>query len=354
MLKSIYKIKLNKGTDMNSKEVIVNNIKEILSLFPDNLDKIIFLEKTSDKMIEEYIARSLVTYSPVYLPFFERDGDLFALHISIKCDLYLSPILKLFHDAEFPIYLSSSIKYFPYCMMDALINIKRYYKEIIEPIKQILDKFSLDIPGEKYYQSVKDKYYKIIIDFDKDNLIMQIRDKTSMLFKKAALPIIEELYNKNKNRRFFICYCLVKSKLALDYDQNILLDCLKNEYSFSINDVGWYDHLDEGIRMMEAIKQNSLSIITQDNPFYLVKDIPLNDPKSIDKLLEIASIFSKKGDDITAVNQVRNACTIAGAYGNGLTKGLCKTLVEYTRKAEPDGLAYHLANFAVDVIDLGP
>jgi hypothetical protein len=339
---------------MNSKEFIITKIKEVTGIYPEDFDNIIHLQRVTEKRIDEFVARYLVTYAPIYLPIFERDGDLFSLHVTPKTNSFDMPVLKLFHDVEIPRYFTTNIKTFCYALFDCMINFKHYYDEILLFTKDILLKNKLSIPEKEYFEKAKNDSFRIIIDFDKNNKIMQIREKTSMLFKKAAFPIIEEMYNQDQNKLYFICHCLIRSRLQIDFDKNKLLDCMYDEYSYSFNDVGWYDRLDEGIRMMEAIKQICLSLISPDNPFYKIKEIPLNDPMVIDKLLEIASIFAKKGDDITALNQVRNACTIAGAYGNGLTKELCKTLAEYTKKVEPDGLAYHLANFAVDVIDLGP
>ena len=339
---------------MNSKQVIMQALTEITDMFPKEMDQPMFLERVTEKTLDEFVARSLITYAPIYLPLFERDGDLFALHIKANGDIYDSPVLKLFHDVEYPLYLSTSIKTFPYAMFDGIMNFYRYYDEIIDYLKLILDKYNLPTPDKSYYDQVKDDYYRIIDDYDKNNKIMQILNKTSSVRKNNILPIIQEMYDNDPDKLFLLCLMLVKSRLDIDFDKNILFEYMKHEYSYSFGIVRWYYDIHTGLGLLEAIKQNCLSLITPENPFFLVKDIPFTDPKVIDKLLEVATIFSKQGDDITALNQVRNACTVAGAYGRGLTKDLCKTLAEYTKKVEPDGLAYHLANFAVDVIDLGP
>ena len=339
---------------MNSKQVIMQALTEITDMFPKEMDQPMFLERVTEKTLDEFVARSLITYAPIYLPLFERDGDLFALHIKARGDLYDSPVLKLFHDIEIPLYLSTNIKTFSYAIFDRMINVKKDYDETLKYLDVIINKFKTTIPDKNHYNESMDEYFQIIYDFDKNNKIIQIFKKTSLLWDNDALPIFQQMYDDEPDKLFLLCLMLIKSKLNIDFNKEKLLSYINEEYSFSFDNVMWYRKIKSSIGLFEAIKQNCLSLITPENPFFLVKDIPFTDPKVIDKLLEVASIFSKQGDDITALNQVRNACTVAGAYGRGLTKDLCKTLAEYTKKVEPDGLAYHLANFAVDVIELGP
>jgi hypothetical protein len=216
-------------------------------------------------------------------------------------------------------------------------------------------KYNLPIPAEDYYKKSKNTPHQIINDFDKENIVIFLKLSTGSIKSKDILPELEKISIERKHNELIqVLIMIAKSMNKIDFDKKQLEASLRNEYSYTISMLRWLVAISSGPEFLEMIKISCEDIITSDDPFYLIKNYSYTDPNIVDKLLEIASIFAKKGDNIIALNQVRNACTVAGAYGNGLTKDLCKTLADYTKKVEPDGLAYHLANFAVDVIDLGP
>src|SRR4051812_47357902 len=58
-------------------------------------------------------SRVLRVYAPVFIPVFERDGDVYAVHIKPGQSWELSPWLELPHDAAEPVLVASEMKFLP-------------------------------------------------------------------------------------------------------------------------------------------------------------------------------------------------------------------------------------------------
>ena len=125
---------------MNNKETILAKITEIQSLFPKELLKQTCLELINETNIDEFFSRTLISFSPVYLPVFERDGDIYAIHIYPGISWEKGAWVRLAHDLEYPYHLVSSFQYLPYVFLQVPINLSDDIDEIWELICGMLDK----------------------------------------------------------------------------------------------------------------------------------------------------------------------------------------------------------------------
>jgi hypothetical protein len=338
-----------------SKEKILHYISEIQQEFPDELLEKLFLEKVTENNFDELLARSLITFPPIYLPIFVRDGDLFGIHLSFENELKDRPWFKLSHDCEYPLYLVSQLKFMPYAFLDGILNIKRYYDEILSFIKDMLSRSNLSIPNKNYFIEKKDDYYSIIADYDYENHLIRLYLNTRALLKKKAYNEVRIIYEENRSDKLllagFLFLNIYINKNNVNYDDVIFI--LKNDFSYSLPSMFWLSGISTGPELLNEIKKSLSEKLEKENPFYLINDDDYTDQKIIPKLITIANSYNEKGDYITALNQLRNAATVAGAHGTGVTKELCVKLGEQSKLIDSNSLAGDLALYVSEIINRG-
>ncbi len=328
--------------------MILNYIIEVQSEFHDDLLGNIFLEKITDYNFDGFFSNSLLTFAPIYLPVFHRDGDLYGIHLGFDNDWKKCPWIKLSHDIEYPYYLTSCFKYFPYVLLDGLLNIKRYYDEIIEPISSILERNNLETPKRDYFEVRKNDYFSIISENDPLNYILKLYKKTGNLFEEVAYNFVNDEYKKEKSNKYLNASMLIlNNSLNKEIDLNEAISLLKEEFSYSLYSMLWLGGINTGAELLNEIKNIVKNNIDENDPFYLLKDFDYTNENIVVKLIEISEIFNKKNDYITALNQIRNAAMIAGCHGNGITKELCEKLAIQSELIQKGSIAAKLASYAI-------
>jgi hypothetical protein len=336
-----------------SKANLLNQIKEIQRHFPEKLIAYNRWNKIDDKNIDELLARSLVAFPPVFLPVFEKDGDIIAVHIYPGKDWKEGAWMKLVHDMENPLIIGSSFKYMPYGLLaNPYCNDDEDIEEMWGSIDSMLQvNKDTPTPDKTIVKELLDETTKFLAQYDKYNIpaILKIRN-TGILFIDDVKEIVEDFYKDYHN------HPLSKVIIAYVYDYfnepSLISGHILNEeiyYCYSV--MRWIKINGSITQILEGMRVIALKHITPDSPFNLLKDSPYTEAETANKLKEVAQKFNEQGDYITALNQIRNAMWVLSPYG--INKEWCLELARQTDKVEKDSIASQLAHYAAEVIHLG-
>lgn len=336
-----------------SKKGILKDIYNIQELFPNELLNKLYLGKINEGNIDEYFSRSLITFNPVYLPIFEREGNIYCIHSEPGKTWESCSWVKLSHDFEYPALIASCFKYLPYALLSSPTNTNQLVDEIWEYIKSILSE-GLEMPEKEYVRKEVGNFGIIVGTYDLENIPGKLFFKTSELFEDEAQEAIENIYKENIDDIYAIAALFLNRKyLKQKVDFEMVSGILKSEFNYPFYPMFW-NTTNSALEVLEAIREAVIDQIPADNPLSLLKDCSYTDPELVDNFKKVADAFNEKGEPLLALNQLRNAASIMGAYGSGITKEWCKLLGEQADRVEKDCLSAKLAYYATEVIDLEP
>jgi hypothetical protein len=118
--------------------------------------------------------------------------------------------------------------------------------------------------------------------------------------------------------------------------------------------VSWFIRIaDTGPDLLEVMRPIALSQVADDDPFASLREVSFKTQAGALVLRDLATRFEQEGRIADALAQLRNATTIAGAYGADVSADWCRRLAELSQRVEPHGLSAQLAELAARVQHLG-
>ncbi|MCG3156682.1 MAG: hypothetical protein DKINENOH_03306 [bacterium] len=341
---------------MKYKKEIINRIQEVHSFFSTELLKYTFLEPVIEDSIDEILVRSLVTYSPIFLPVYEKYGDVYGVHLKPHCHWKECAWVRLAHDSEQVGLIATSFKYLPYALWVTPLNVAQYVDEIWD---EVISLFALHedthyLKKEIIKTEINDRI-QFLSKYDKLNVTARLSAVSKSLWAKDAKEKVEAVFSELPNDTLAKAgVAILRSELGYGDAVNPALDVLRSEVPHGYYTLRWARNADSGPGLLELIRPIALRGLELDSPLILLKDSPYTKPATAYVLRDIAFKFREKGDEQQALNQLRNGAAVAGTFGRGLTKQWCLDLAEQADRVEKGCLAAALAYHAADVIHLGP
>lgn len=331
-------------------------VREIQSSFPEELLSLTFLQPVTEREMDEVLARSLTVHSPVYLPVFQDDGDLIAVHLSPGRSWKDGIWVKLGHDSAEPRLLASSFKYLPYAFLVLPINIKGHVEEVWEPFLRLLQTAEgHPIPDEEYVRERVDEPSEVMARYDPLNGASRLSFTSRYLGAEEAREHVESLYRELPDDAFALMgVAVVRSKLNQGDAIGPALRVLTREVPHGHHSFDWADgDTGSGSEVLELARVIASPALQPDHPLSLLRDAPYTDERTADVLRRTAAMYRDRGDDGQALIQLRNGAMIAGYHG-ALTRAWCLELARQADEVDPGCMAASLAHFAAGVIGLEP
>ncbi len=126
------------------RDTMLANIQSIQSFFPQDLIHKMWLTPVSEENIEELVARYTSTaFPPVFLPIFERDGNLYTIYLTPGRELQQSPWVLLPDDAVEASIIASSFRYLPLSLRCKAVAMQINQERLCQTILNVLDQWLL-------------------------------------------------------------------------------------------------------------------------------------------------------------------------------------------------------------------
>jgi hypothetical protein len=315
------------------------------------------LERVGDALLDELLARASTVFPPVFLPIFEHDGDLYAVHLIPGRPLQESAWVQLPHDAAEPRLVATSIKSLPAALVVFLLGVSKQLPEA----KQLIKTLVATLPGSR---SPDLKFLKPGLPWDQ--LLSRIDEGNgaarmavaleSCKSKEEAAKRVERVWREDPQdtyRLFVLARARARSKLgdAAGPAREVL--SREVAWGFRHPAVWFIPPADSGPETLEHLRPLALEGLEEDHPFALLRETSYQDRKTAERLRKVAAAWRARGDERQALAQLRNGAAVVGVHGR-LTRVWCERLAEQAERVEPGGLSARLAQHAAKVFHLGP
>lgn len=340
-----------------NRDLVLSVIHDIQSIFPPEFINRMSFTPVASSNLAELLARSLVTFPPVFLPVFERDGDLYAVHLKMKTLWQECAWVRLDHDSATPALVATCLRYLPVgLLMPPHINPGRV-DEVWDFFKMFADCIPDAImPEQTPFKDSESDWTLLKAQYDKLDGAARLAAATQFeVSAKQVKEPVEAILQELPDDTFTLAVAaIVRFKIGYADSFTPALQVLSREVAYGFNYATGWLAADSGPDLLELVRPIALTGIEERNPLIFLKNSSFKEAKTAAVLSEIAIKFRDLGDEEQALNQLRNGAAVAGVYGRGLNLTWCKELGQQADRVEANCVAAALANLAAEVIHMGP
>lgn len=335
-------------------------IEEAQAVFPPELVTGMSLTPVDNRSLDELHARSLTVFSPVYLPIFERHGDLYCLHLVPWRPWQSSAWVALPHDESDPILVATRLA----CLPAGLITPPHWGRERLDDILPAVEELVQAIPGAAPVH--KDDFLRegpgsiswLRAMYDPEDGAAQTGRALSEAADAATdddgVVRLEAVLARLPDDPYAqAVLAIVRSVLEQDGAAALARRALAHEYAW-----GWR-HRDlfylggtTATAMLEQVRAVAGAAIDDTDPFSACRSTSFETAEGAAALKVVAERLRATGDERGALEQLRNGALVAGVHGR-LTREWCTALAEQAHRVAPGDPSALLAEHAASVIHLG-
>jgi hypothetical protein len=334
-------------------------IEEVQAVFPPELVAGMWFNPVDDRSFDELHARSLAVFSPVYLPIFERHGDLYCLHLVPQRPWQSCAWVELPHDESDPILVATRLAYLP----AGLITPPHWGQERIDEIWAAIEELALAIPGAvpvhkaDFLREGPGSISFLRAKYDPEDGAAQtgraLSEAADATTEDDGLARLESVLARLPDDHYAqAVVAIVRSVLEREGAAALARRALAHEYAW-----GWH-HRDlfylggtTTTAMLEQVRAIAVPAIDDADPFSACRNSSFENAQGAAALKTVAERLRAAGDERGALDQLRNGALIAGVYGR-LTRAWCEALAEQAHRVAPGDPAALLAEHAATVIHL--
>lgn len=338
-----------------SQENLLNLIRTIQQLFPAELVQQMWFNPVNAQNLPELIARYLTVFSPVFLPIFERDGDIYTVHLQPQIPWENSAWIMLPHDGAEPILVATSLPFLP----GGIITPPHFIPNRVQGIWSTLLELVARIPGgvlpeqQSFVNSDSDRIF-LRGSYDLNDGAARIAQVIENLADdREILTIIETILRDLPDDPLTLAATAVARRNCNRADAaQPALQVMTREVFVGFRYVNELLMPETTGELLELMRPIAASAIDSASPLNLLKGIPLNQAQSVTLFQDVSEQFHQLGAELQALNQLRNGAAIA-ANNFALNQDWCQKLAQQSERVESGGLSASLAHFAAEVIHLG-
>jgi len=336
-------------------------IAEIQAVFPPDLLTAMWLSPVDAGNLDELHARALSVFPPVYLPVFERQGNLYCVHLVPSRPWRNSPWIELPHDEADPIIVASRLAYLP----AGLLTPPHWFQNRVDDVWASVEQLVATIPGppplEKEDFRVKQRggISFLRAKYDPEDGAAQtgwaLSDRSASTNDNDILERVEAVLARMPDDHYAQgVVAIVRGSLGRDDAAPLARRALVHEYAWGWSHVGNYKmRRSTAADVLEQVRGIAIKAIDDADPFASYKNSSFKTAGGAAALKTVAERLRAAGDEQGALEQLRNGALIAGVNGK-LTKEWCEAMAEQTHRVAPGDPAALLAEHAASVIHLGP
>jgi hypothetical protein len=341
-----------------SRESILRHIEEIQARFPAEVTERMRLERVGDEHLDELLARASTVFPPVFLPIFERDGNLYAVHLVPGRPWQASAWVQLPHDAAEPMLVATAVKYLP----AGLVVPPHWFPDLVAEIWPQVQALAAALPGavapdlEPFLQPRARRHGLLSVVDPGDGAARSAVELGRCGSREEAAEMAEQIWREapEDTYRLFVV-AMARAERKQGDATGPAREVLSREVAWGFkHPVKWFiPPSDSGPEVLEHLRPLALAGLEDEHPLALLREVSYRQGKTAERLREVAEAWRACGDESQSLNQLRNGAAVAGAHGSGLTRVWCERLAEQAERVEPGGLSAQLARHAGEVIHLG-
>jgi len=290
------------------------------------------------------------------LPVFERDGDLYAVHVQPGVAWTESAWLQLPHDAAAPVLVASSLRF----LAAGLLGPPHWFANRLDEVWPAGQALAAAIPGAPPLDRVT--YLKKVLRPERIAVI-DPEDVASQLFvatraaesdEEAGAAVLSILRAAPDHPFALAAEAQRRAQFGEDAAEPAMR-VLRTEVAWGpCHPMRWFvDQADSGPELLERVRPLAAARIDDDSPFAPMRTVAYTSGKASEGLALVAKELAADSQDALALVQLRNGAAVAGERGR-INRRWCERLAEQSERVEPGGLSAALARHAASVIEQGP
>lgn len=335
------------------KEAVLEMIRTIQARFPEELLEALVYEKIDEENIDEYYSRSLLCFSPVYLPIFISNADLISVHLEIGKPWESGAWVELEHDEEFPRFIASSFKYLPYSFVEGKFNCSPDDEVVYRNVRMMLDD-ELEMPPLELVKRSGEEYGIIMERYDLGDLRGKIARLTSELRPEEAKNKIEQIYSEHPDDVYALAaVAWLRKELGEEGALDSAQELLQRELPFPLLRAEWIPGR-EALEILEELREFVAEGVADNHNLAPLESCSYIGEAMVSNFLKVAINYQKGGEPQVATNILRAGAAVLGVYGGGIPGEWCEILAGQSEVIEKGNLCANLAYYAAQVADMGP
>ena len=338
-------------------------IEEIQAVFPPELLAGMWLSSVDDRSIDELHARSLTVFSPVYLPIFERHGDLYCVDLVPGQAWHDSAWVQLPHDEADPIIVASRLARLP----AGLLTPPHWFPDRVDEVWPLVEQLAEAVSGttppvplarHDFGGEPPVAISLLRAKYDPEDGAAQtgwvLSDRSAPDGDDEILARVEAVLTRMPEDHYVqAVVAIVRGALGRDDAAPLARQALGHEYAWGWSHVGDYNmRRAAAASVLEQLRGIAAPAIDDADPFSICRTISFANAQGAAALDTVAERLRAHGDERGALDQLRNAALLAGVHGQ-LTAKRCQALAEQTHRVAPGDPAALLAEHATAIIHLG-
>ncbi|MBZ4420171.1 hypothetical protein [Myxococcus sp. RHSTA-1-4] len=341
-----------------SSESILRHIEEIQARFPAEVTERMRLERVGAEHLDEMLARASTVFPPVFLPIFERDANLYAVHLVPGRPWRASAWVELPHDAAAPVLVATAVQYLPAALVVPPQAFPNFVAEIWPQVQALAEALAGAVsPDLEPFLQPRAKRARLLSGVDPGNGAARSAVELGACGSwEEAAERAEQVWREAPEDTYrLFAVAMARAKRKQGDATGPAREVLSREVAWGfMHAVKWLiPPSDSGPEVLEALRPLALAGLEDEHPLALLRESSYRQGETAERLREVAEAWRARGDERQALNQLRNGAAVAGAHGSGLTRVWCERLAEQAERVEPGGLSAQLARHAGEVFHLG-
>jgi hypothetical protein len=337
------------------REQLLSAISEIQQIWPPELVEAMWFTPVGPGDVDELLARAVSIFSPVFLPLWERDGNLWAVHVRPGVPWQNGPWVMLPHDAAGPQPIASSLRYLP----AGLLVPPHTIPPRLDAVWDALGAFEERVPAAARPEQAPfvgalgpDPALRMRFDpLDGAARAAAIRwDRSDDEIRAAAEDALAALPD---DPYVLTINAVLRARLGFGDPTEPALRVLPQEVPLGIGYVTMLLMAEAAPELLEVARTHAAPGISETDLLVPLRTASYTDPHTAPVLRQIGERYRALGDEMAALNQLRNGAAVA-AWSQTLDEEWCRALAEQADRVEPGCISAALARHAAEVIGQGP
>jgi hypothetical protein len=336
-------------------------IVERQALFPEELVAAQAWAPIDGGSLDETASRLAEVFPPVFLPLFEREGDIVAQHVSPGSSADHSGWFHLPHDEAEPRLIASRLAYLPKRLLRPPFLVVSNLQEVRNAASTMATTLGLEpVPAEALYEPLKTRYsppFDAQLDPDDgESQVTAVFAKVEWGDEARARDVLEQLFISYPNDTYVLT-ALAVARASTDGVSAIALAkrVLNTEITHGFGGTArhFVRDLTSSAAILEAMRGIAAASIDDADVLAPIRSQSLTERGGSGALRAVARGLKSRGEHARAVASLRNAAFAAGRWA-AIDRSLHEELAEATRLVDDSALAVDLALLAASSVAKGP
>ncbi len=338
---------------MSARHEVVQTIGAIQQMLPADAVASMRLTPVQDPALDELHARLASAFPPIFLPVFERDGDLYAVHIQPHVRWMRGAWLFLPHDETEASLVASRIEFLPGGLVAQASRVDEVWSAASALTAAI--EGAPPLARETFDRKLNWSEIRAAVDPDDIAALLSVELDGASSRTAAGDVVRRTLSRAPSDTVALAAEAQRRSALGSEDPAPPALAVLEREVTWGFgHPMAWFvKSANSGPAILESVRSLAAPLLAT-TPLAPLEFAPYTEAATANVLAQVSESLASQGQHSLALAQVRNGAAVVAAWGAGIDRAWCERLAEQSERVEPGGLSAALARHAAEVIEQGP